>query len=691
MSLVFKPYEEMTAADYAAIGLKVGLEVHQQLLTRRKLFCRCPAGLYSPRFDAEILRHMRPTLSELGEYDGTALMEKKTRKNIYYRIHRDSVCTYEFDDTPPFMIDDEALDIALGVCHLMHLKIVGELHIARKQYLDGSIPTGFQRTGILGVDGWVPFGADRKIRIRQLSIEEDACREVSDIGHDRVYLTDRLGMPLIETVTEPDMCTPQEAAAVGQLLRRLVRSTGQMRTGYGAGRQDVNVSVTGGTRIEIKGTPQIWRNPHLIYNEARRQCSLLDIRRQLHERGVTAETLSWASEDVTRIVADTDYAPVRQALADGARVRCVLLKGFGALLREPTQEHTTFAKEFSDRVRVIACLTGTPNLIHSDAASESLAGREWKHLRRKLRAETGDTLLVVWGPELDTITAANEIAIRAREATLGVPADTRQAFKDGTNGFERVLPGADRMYPDTDLPPLAISQLRLDQLAAHLPEPIWERAARYRAFGVPAQYIDRLTLIPQAPLFDRLVQELQIDATLAAVVLVEHLKALARVRLHPERLSDDDLWRVFQAHAQHQLTRAGVRFALTELAAARLAAEDIARAERQVAGRRRRGGQFAWALHHRPPAKGAGPDLTAILERAGLGAVDDATLRRAVEQEVRVAQDIEFHTDAARRRHLIGRTVVRLQRRVAGRDVQRVLAAVLPVTEPNGTRTETQA
>nr|HPM24263.1 Glu-tRNA(Gln) amidotransferase GatDE subunit E [Phycisphaerae bacterium] len=220
MALSFKPFDQMTEADYLNIGLKVGLEVHQQLLTRRKLFCRCPAGRYSQEYDAEILRHMRPTLSELGEYDGTALMEKKTRKNIYYRIHHDTVCTYEFDDTPPFFIDDEALDIALEICLLLRLNLVGELHIARKQYLDGSIPTGFQRTGILGVDGVIPF-KDRTVRIRQLSIEEDACREVSDIGHDRVYLTDRLGMPLIETVTEPDMHTPQEAAEVGQLLRQL--------------------------------------------------------------------------------------------------------------------------------------------------------------------------------------------------------------------------------------------------------------------------------------------------------------------------------------------------------------------------------------------------------------------------------------------------------------------------------------
>ncbi|MBN2447669.1 MAG: Glu-tRNA(Gln) amidotransferase subunit GatE, partial [Phycisphaerae bacterium] len=450
MQFPLKSFEDMTPEDYAAIGFKSGLEVHRQLLTRTKLFCRCPAGRYSSAYDAEILRHMRPTLSELGEYDGTALMEKKTRKNIYYHIQRDTVCTYEFDDTPPFFMSDEALDIALEISMLLRLNVVSELHVARKQYLDGSIPTGFQRTAIIGVGGWIPY-RDRKIGITQLSIEEDSCREVSDIGHDRVLLTDRLGMPLIETVTDPDMRTPQECADVCHLIRLLCRSTGKVRTGYGAARQDVNASVVGGTRVEIKGVPQIGRIPRLLYNEAMRQCALLRIRGLLHERGIRPETFEYRKYDVTRVVAKARYEPVRAALERGLCVKCVVLPGFAGLFNEPTQEHTTFAKEFSDRVRVIACLTTLPNIVHSDTATESLAARDWKELFRKTGAHQGDGLVLVWGDQLDTETACEEIAIRAREATEGVPSDTRQALADGTTGFERVLPGADRMYPDTDL------------------------------------------------------------------------------------------------------------------------------------------------------------------------------------------------------------------------------------------------
>lgn len=646
MPLPFKPFDEMTPEDYANIGLKVGLEVHQQLLTRCKLFCRCPAGRYSSEYDAEILRHMRPTLSELGEYDGTALMEKKTRKNIYYRIHRDTVCTYEFDDTPPFFIDDEALDIALEISMLLRLNLVDELHIARKQYLDGSIPTGFQRSGILGVDGWIPYG-NRKVRIRQLSVEEDACREVSDVGHERVYLTDRLGIPLIETVTEPDMGTPQEAAQVGQILRWLCRSTGKVRTGYGAARQDVNVSVTGGTRVEIKGTPQVWRNPHLIYNEARRQCSLLHIRDLLRARGVTPETLEWAARDVTNIVAKTTYEPIRAAIANGQVVKCVLLRGFGALLSEPTQEHTSFAKEFSDRVRVVACLTRLPNIVHSDAASETLAGREWKDLRRKTGARHGDALVLVWGSQEDTTTACDEIVLRAREATVGIPSDTRQALIDGTNGFERVLPGPNRMYPDTDLPPLAIGQARLDRIRARLPEYVWAREDRYRQLGLPQEVIIPLCVSRWASLFDRLVGELKIDPTFAAIVLVQRLKALRRAGRRVEQLGDAEVYEIFRVYADGRLTRAGVLQALAQV------------------------------LEVPPPEGGGTARVAHVFAERDLTPLDDAELQTVLNDHLARLDEARFATTEKKRRYLCGRCQRTYRGRIDGRRLAELVQASL--------------
>ncbi len=553
----FKSFDDMTAEDYAAIGMKCGLEVHQQLLTTRKLFCRCPAGQYASDYDAEILRHMRPTLSELGEYDGTALMEKKTRKNIHYRLHRDTVCTYDIDDSPPFFPDPYAIDIALELSMMLSLGIVSEIHIARKQYLDGSIPAGFQRTAIIGVTGSIPY-LDRRIGITQLSIEEDSCREVSDIGHDRVYLTDRLGTPLIEVVTDPDMRSPQELAEVCQVIRWMCRSTGKVRTGYGAARQDVNVSVEGGTRIEIKGVPQITRIPLLAYNEAMRQCALLHIRDTLKQRGITKDTLNCSTHDVTRALYRTPYEPIRKAVDLGHRVKCVTLNGFAGLLNHPTQEHTIFAKEFADRVRVIACLTKLPNIVHSDTASEQLTVRDWKGVRKRTQAGDNDALILVWGDDADTTTACQEIILRATEATIGVPSDTRQAHKDGTTGFERVLPGAERMYPDTDLPPMTIDPERLKRIRSQLTTPSWERQERYRKLNIPKESIEPLSASPRANLFDKLIDDLKVDPIFAAVVLMQRFKHFSREGLHPELLTDDQIYVVFEAHTQNKLTRRGV-------------------------------------------------------------------------------------------------------------------------------------
>ena len=277
--------QEATQETYTRLGFKSGLEVHQQLLTKEKLFCHCPAGIYnkSKDYDAELIRHMRPTLSELGEYDGTALMEFKTRKEIVYRIKNSTACTYEVDDTPPFPMNKEALNIALEISSLSKLNIVGEVHITRKQYLDGSIPTGFQRTAIIGVEGEIDLPY-KKIRLIQLSIEEDSCREISDIGHTRIFKTDRLGMPLIETVTYPDCLNPDEAKDTCDYIRFLNRSTDKVRTGMGTGRQDVNVSCKGGTRVEIKGVAHSNWIPELTHNEVFRQWALLKIKALLKKR-----------------------------------------------------------------------------------------------------------------------------------------------------------------------------------------------------------------------------------------------------------------------------------------------------------------------------------------------------------------------------------------------------------------------
>ncbi|MCB2205866.1 Glu-tRNA(Gln) amidotransferase subunit GatE [bacterium] len=553
----FKPFEDMTPEDYATVGFKSGLEVHQQLLTKSKLFCRCPAGHYSREYHAEILRHMRPTLSELGEYDGTALMEFKTKKEIIYRVNRETVCTYEMDDTPPFMMDDEALDIALEISMLSGLTLVDEVHIARKQYLDGSIPTGFQRTAICGVHGKIPYG-DRDISMIQLGIEEDSCREISDVGHRRIYNTDRLGMPLIELVTGPDMRTPQEVAEVGQILRKMMRTTGRVRRGIGATRADTNVSVTGGTRIEIKGVPKIGMMPLLTFNEAQRQWNLLRLREELKQRGITEETFTYTSEDITRVVKKTRFMPIANAIKTGHVVAGVKLPGWVDLLRWQTQDNTVFSRELSDRVRVIACLTVLPNIIHSDSMSETLSGAEWKEAKRMLDCGTDDTIVIVWGGKEDVETAIKEIAIRAKEVTIGIPSETRQALRDGTTGFERILPGPQRMYPDTDLPPIGILPERLERLRERMPVQYWDRLRQFNKLGVPKDAVEGLAISPLAPVFDTAVEEFGFSPMEAAIMLWRYPRRLLREGYTYDEFDHAKLRALLTAVKDGRITRDGV-------------------------------------------------------------------------------------------------------------------------------------
>ncbi len=527
-SLQMAGYVSRKKADqktYDRIGFMSGLEVHQQLLTREKLFCHCPAGLYnrSDDFDAEVVRHMRPTLSELGEYDGTALMEFKTRKEIIYRIKNETACTYEVDDTPPFPIDREALQIAIEIALLSRLNIVGEVHITRKQYLDGSIPTGFQRTAIIGVEGSIPL-KNKTIRLIQLSIEEDSCREISDIGHTRIYKTDRLGMPLIETVTYPDCVNPDEVKEACDYIRFLNRSTGKVRTGIGAGRQDVNVSCKGGTRIEIKGVAHTRWIPELTHIEAFRQWSLLLLRDALKR---IKNQNTWKIESFTVDTEDKhfSYSPLDKAVENKLSIRLVKLPGFKGALSHFTQPEKSFANEISDRLKVIACLE-KPNMIHSESFVSELEENEWKAFANQAKSTEDDALIVIWGPEEDMKTALETIEERCRMAFEGIPNETRKSFADGSTIFERVLPGADRMYPDTDSAPIPLEDDFIDRLSHTLPTEIIDRYHQLKAWGIPEDTFTYIFSKNLFPLIDELVREQGVDPAFAGTFIGHRLKNL---------------------------------------------------------------------------------------------------------------------------------------------------------------------
>jgi glutamyl-tRNA(Gln) amidotransferase subunit E len=559
------PLDIKSPEFYAEIGLISGLEVHQQLLTERKMFCHCPARRYTDTHDGEVLRHMRPTLSELGEYDGTALMEFKTRKNIIYLLHKQNVCTYEMDDTPPFLVNQDAVDVAIEQCLMLGCDIVDEVHIARKQYLDGSIPTGFQRTAIVGVNGRLPFRG-RELTILQVSVEEDSCREVSDEGHLIVWRTDRLGMPLIETVTGPDLRTPDEVADAILLVGRVCRSTGHVRVGLGASRQDVNVSVRGGRRVEIKGVPKASWAPGLVHGEAIRQVNLLKLRDELLRRGVTTpESVGVESADVTALFASSEAAFLtvegwekytrdekrRAGFELGAgkfTVRAIRVKGLGGTLAWPTQPDCIFAHELAGRIRVIAGLDQRPILLHSEKWPDYHRSlQELRRVRTHLKCNPEDGIVLVWGPDEDTMTAANEVRLRYVDALNGIPNETRQPFEDGMTDFERILPGPDRMYPDTDSPPSRVTRARVERLQAALAPRPWEREARYAAAGVPTSTIHFLIRRGGARLVDKVTAARDERVKQACVLFGEQLKGLRRDGVPVDNVPDERWCELFDA------------------------------------------------------------------------------------------------------------------------------------------------
>ena len=632
---------KLPPTDFERLGFRCGLEIHQQLDTEKKLFCHCPVGLRKDPPDAIILRHMRPTLSELGEYDGTALMEFKTKKNVIYQLIKGSTCTYEMDDTPPFNLNQQALDISLEIAMLLNCNIVDEIHISRKQYLDGSIPTGFQRTTVVGVEGWIPYKG-RKIRIIQICLEEDACREISDEGHTITFKADRLSTPLVEVITYPDMKTPQEAQEVNEELGRLLKASGKVRRGIGSVRQDVNVSIDGGTRVEIKGVMKTGYVHDLTYIEALRQKALLDIKAELQARGVMRKSLIIAKHDLSSELASTESLILRDAFNDGSVVKCAKIEGFAGLLKKQLQPGRSFADEIAGRIRVIACLDKMPNIFHSDDIDGSeLTEDEWARIKALSSCKLTDAVIVVWGSDADVETALEEIKFRALEAIRGIPNETRQDIGGGVTDFERILPGPDRMYPDTDLPPLAVSEERLERIRQHLPERSYEKEERWRNLGVGDQIIRPLVISDKAEVFDRIISKTKADPNLVGRILTQTLKHMRRKKLPIESVSDDSLFELFILYGDGRFSREAIPLLLNSLC--------------NPGGRK---------------------TVSQILDGKDFEQIPDSDIQNIVNQEIADARDMPLDR-RQRIDYLMGQIMSGLRGRVPGKEVRHLLETTL--------------
>lgn len=254
--------------------LKCGLEVHRQLATREKLFCHCSAAFQDRGPVFEVKRRLRSVAGELGTIDTAAAFEAGKDRVFRYKVYREESCAVELDEEPAHAMNPEALDVALQVALMLNCHIPDALEVMRKTVIDGSNTTGFQRTVLVGMDGWIetPHG---RVGIDSVGIEEDSCQILERTKKGVVYGLNRLGIPLIEIGTAPDIRSPVQGKEVAEYIGMVLRSTGKARRGLGTVRQDLNVSIPKGNRVELKGVQDLRGIPDIITKEMERQSHLI--------------------------------------------------------------------------------------------------------------------------------------------------------------------------------------------------------------------------------------------------------------------------------------------------------------------------------------------------------------------------------------------------------------------------------
>ena len=255
--------------DYNKLGFKCGIEIHQQI-EGKKLFSKCPTEIRKDKADYSIKRWLRASAGEDGKIDASALYEMSKQKYFVYEGYDDTTSLVELDEEPPQPINQDALFAALQVCKMLNCKIVDQIQVMRKIVVDGSNVSGFQRTMLIGMNGYVEVNG-KKIGIESVCLEEDACQAVKRNKDHDVYNLSRLGIPLLEIATAPDITHPDECKEVAGKIGMILRSTSKMKRGIGSIRQDVNISIKGSSRIEIKGFQDLKSIPKVVNNEILRQ------------------------------------------------------------------------------------------------------------------------------------------------------------------------------------------------------------------------------------------------------------------------------------------------------------------------------------------------------------------------------------------------------------------------------------
>jgi len=528
--------------DYKKLGLRAGLEIHQQLASGHKLFCNCPI-MKSNEFPLEIKRKLRVVPSELGEYDVAAEYEYLRDRTFVYLANPESSCLVELDECPPWSINEHALKTSVQLAKLLHSDIINEIHVMRKTVIDGSAVTGFQRTALIATGGFVELSGGR-LAIQTINLEEDSAPAVSK-GDVIEYRLDRLGIPLVEIATDSALGSPKEVREAAEKIGSLLRSLEVVR-GLGSIRQDVNISIAEGSRVEIKGFQQLDEMEKLVENEVARQLSLLEIRDELGKRNFKS---AGKSVDVTEAFHDTEANLVKKVLAEGGRVAAGKLPKFAGLMKRQCGDRS-FGKELSGYAGAFGL-----GIIHSDELEKfPFLASEFEKLRKRFGASEDDIVFIVAGRGAEK--AANAVVDRANQCIRGVPKETRVA--DGTGSrYARPLPGSGRLYPESDVPAIKITRQMLD---VEVPKTLEERKEELK--DLPEQLAEQIV---KSKYYQWFAELKKYDPVLAATVFLSTYKDLSRRGLDVTKIKLEDLEATIRSVSEGKLPKNSVVSVLEEV------------------------------------------------------------------------------------------------------------------------------
>jgi len=507
--------------------MKAGLEIHQQLdpgnqlgVTGRKLFCKCPAALREDSPDVVVRRFLRPVASELGARDLTSETEANKKKTFIYEAYSDSTCLVEIDEEPPKSLDSDSLGTALIISRSLNCKILPEIHTMRKAIIDGSCPSGFQRTALVARDGFVEVSGKR-IGIESVCIEEDAGRIIASGENSATFRLDRLGIPLVEITTAPDISSPEEAKEVAGRIGLLLRMTGRVSRGIGTIRQDINISADGGARVELKGVQSLGEIPLIVESELARQEALVRIREK-YGKALSKESegkVPISTAELTDCFSETECK-----LLKGKRVFGSSIPGIAGMLKERVGEGRTFGKEVAEKVKV---LTKAKGFIHTDEdiSKYKISPEEISKARNALLAGENDLVFILTGDsDSDFNLPLNEIARRIFDAGKGVPGETRKVNPDNSSSFLRPISGSARFYPETDVSPVGTEKLLENLPEIETPE---ERLTSLKNLGLSEKLAEGILVSEKYWIFQKAL-DAKIPATLSATLIEETIPYLER-------------------------------------------------------------------------------------------------------------------------------------------------------------------